>query len=195
MPDDGGGQGEKAAGAALEVVGMDGKRFDALTRAFGRRTSRRETVRRLGLGAAAVVAAGAGVARRGEEASATCYTVGCACNVGTYAPCGDGLECCAFDQGLPGSQGACVLNGSCGTLASCVDTWNPCTAACNWGDVCNDCCSGYCGDTGQCEPQSCTGPGCACSTGADQPCDWNLVCCPLYSGDLMGDAGVCRYSC
>lgn len=174
---------------------MDGKRFDGLTRAFGRRASRREAMRRLGLGAAAAVAAGAGITRHSAEAEASCYTIGCACNVGTFSPCGAGMECCAFEAGLPGGQGSCVPTGSCGALASCIDNGSACSAACAWGDGCTECCSGYCGDYGVCESQACTGPGCSCPTGAQQPCDWNLVCCPLYSGDLMGGAGVCRYSC
>jgi hypothetical protein len=43
-------------------------------------------------------------------------------------------------------------------------------------------------------PSSCTGAGCACSTGTYSPCDSGLQCCAIYPG-VPGGAGVCQYSC
>ena len=173
---------------------MDSKRFDALARRLGDRTDRRTAVRRLGAGALAVAAAAA--ARPAPQpAAAACGRTGCACTTGTRFACDVGFECCATSSGAPGSSGACAPVGSCGAVTTCVGSPGSCGTSCAWGAACDVCCSGYCGDYGVCESQACTGPGCSCPTGAQQPCDWNLVCCPLYSGDLMGGAGVCRYSC
>lgn len=167
---------------------MDGGRFDAVVRRMARSGGRRSLLR----GAGAVVATILAGSIRNEPVLAHhCDYVGCGCATGTYHPCADGLVCCPSSPGTPGGAGVCAYPGDCG--GSCADNGAYCGDSCNWGDTCPSCCSGYCGSTGACAAASCTGLGCACSTGTYQPCDGGLVCCSAY--DFPGAQGSCQYSC
>jgi hypothetical protein len=170
---------------------MDQDRFDTLTRVLATPASRRGVLRRARFaGIAAILGAAFGLPR---IASANhCDYIGCGCASGTRHACGRGLVCCPSSPGLPGGAGVCAPAGQCG--GACVDQGDACPAYCNWGDACPDCCSGFCGDFGSCGQSSCSGVGCACTTGTYGPCDAGLVCCPIYPG-LAGGAGVCQYGC
>lgn len=170
---------------------MDGERFDALTQVFARLASRRRVLRRLGLGAAALVAGRTALTTR--EASADhCNYIGCGCATGTRHACGRGLVCCPSSPGTPGGAGVCSLPSDCG--GPCVGGGGGCPTSCNWGDACPGCCSGYCGSYGSCDTASCTGLGCACASGTFSPCDDGLVCCSSYPG-VPGAQGTCQYGC
>jgi hypothetical protein len=169
---------------------MDERRFDALTRTLAGSTTRRGILRRASLAGMAAVVGGL-LGRRGASAN-HCDYIGCGCATGVRHACGNGLVCCPSSPGLPGGGGVCAPRGQCG--GACVDQGDSCPAYCNWGDSCPDCCSGYCGQFGACDSQSCTGVGCSCTTGTYSPCDAGLVCCSLYPG-LVGGAGVCQYGC
>ena len=173
---------------------MDPKRFDALARRLGDRTDRRTAVRRLGAGALAVAAAAASRSAP-QPAAAACGRTGCACTTGTRFACDVGFECCGTSSGAPGSSGACAPVGSCGAVTTCVGSPGSCGTSCAWGAACDVCCSGYCGDYGQCTSSPCTGPGCVCDAGTYAPCAPGLVCCGVIGGDRTGTTGVCRSSC
>jgi hypothetical protein len=123
-----------------------------------------------------------------------CTGEGCACNGGVQGACDDGLICCQTDPSVPGGPGTCQPADACGP--TCTGNGGGCDATCNWGDSCPGCCSGYCNEGGVCDdppPVTCTGAGCACTTGTQAPCDEGLVCCGTT--DLMGGPGVCQASC
>ncbi|HEX5500530.1 MAG TPA: hypothetical protein VFX03_14940 [Thermomicrobiales bacterium] len=170
---------------------MDPQRFDALVRSLGGRSSRRTTIRRLGLGAVAAALAGRS-AERPVAARRACTYIGCACSTGTYQPCGADLVCCPLNRGTPGGAGVGSAPGDCG--GGCRDSGQACTGSCNWGDACPGCCSGYCGQFGQCADATCNGLGCACASGTFQPCNPGLVCCSSYPG-MPGAQGTCQYGC
>jgi hypothetical protein len=114
--------------------------------------------------------------------------IGCACNLGTEAPCGGGTEVCCPTTGseLPGGIGVCT-SGSVGCVV------DECTAfaggACESDD---DCCEGSCSEDGVCYCLDPAEPlrGCSCHTGTQNPCgDDTLLCCPL--DDVPGADGIC----
>jgi hypothetical protein len=124
-----------------------------------------------------------------------CTGEGCPCNGGVEGACDDGLICCLTDPSVPGGPGSCQPADVCGP-PPCTDNGGGCDATCNWGDSCAGCCSGYCNASGVCDdvpPVTCTGAGCACTTGTEAPCDEGLICC--QSTDLPGGPGVCQASC
>lgn len=127
---------------------MDHEKFDALTRVFSKKSSsRRQVLRRAGTAALAGLFGGA-LLRPKDAAADHCTYGGCGCATGTYHPCEDGLVCCPSSPGTPGGAGVCSPVGECGD--SCVYWGNQCPDYCNWGDTCPTCCSGYCGQFGQC---------------------------------------------
>ncbi|MGH2617154.1 MAG: hypothetical protein ACRDJC_18125 [Thermomicrobiales bacterium] len=167
---------------------MDDRRFDALTRALGSKTSRRRALRRLG--GAGTVAALAGLFARQQPAIANhCSYEGCGCSTGTQHACGHGLVCCASSPGTPGGAGVCTPRGQCG--GGCTSRGNACAGHCNWGDGCAECCTGYCGNRGACDQPP--NLGATCTGGTQSPCLYGLICCPYVPG-LVGGAGTCEYT-
>lgn len=171
---------------------MDHKSFENLTKQFATEGSRRSLVKKLG-----ALALGAGVfgARKRAAAAHHCNWVGCGCATGVYHACADGLICCASTPGTPGGAGICAYASDCNN--TCNGGGQYCGNSCNWGDTCPMCCSGYCGDTGQCtgsDPVRCTGAGCTCATGTYAPCDSGLTCCSSNPG-MPGAPGTCQSSC
>jgi hypothetical protein len=171
---------------------MDEQWFDLLTRTLAGPSSRRGLLLRAGFAGISALVAGLFGSPRATSAR-HCDYIGCGCNTGTRHPCGRGLDCCPNNPGLPGGSGVCAPSGQCGG-GGCVGDGGSCPGYCNWGDYCPDCCSGFCGQYGSCDEQSCTGVGCACTTGTYLPCDYGLECCAIYPG-LAGGAGVCQYGC
>ena len=127
---------------------MDNERFDALTRVFSKRAGSRRQMLRRG-GAAMVAGLFGGVLARAQPAAADhCNYIGCGCSTGVLHACGNDLVCCASSPGTPGGAGVCAPATECG--GQCSYWGDACPAYCNWGDTCPDCCSGYCGNLGQC---------------------------------------------
>lgn len=127
---------------------MDHDKFDALARIVSKKSSsRRQMLKRGGAAALAGLFGGALVRNKSAEAHHCTYG-GCGCATGTYHPCDAGLVCCPSAPGTPGGAGVCADAGSCGD--SCVYWGDYCGDYCNWGDTCYACCSGYCGQFGQC---------------------------------------------
>ena len=124
---------------------MDAQRFDTMTRSLATRQTRRGTLRRLTAVAGALVAAG--IPSR-SEAGHNCTYIGCGCATGTLHPCSDGLVCCASNPGMPGGAGVCSNPSDCD--GGCAGPGGYCSDSCNWGDNCPACCSGWCGNLGQC---------------------------------------------
>lgn len=166
---------------------MDQERFDRLTRQLGR-SSRRSMLHNAAKAGAALVVARLGFGAREADAR-QCRDYGCTCNGGVYRSCRSDLVCCPYSLGVPGGLGQCLTEDEC-YGPQCISPGDACAPYCGWGSNCPDCCSGYCGDFGVCDTPRCSGPGCACSTGTDLPCDFGLTCCPLQPG-LPGGPGVC----
>ena len=124
---------------------MDGRRFDGMTRSLATQQTRRGVLRRLIALASALVLAMLPVRAR---AGFNCSYIGCGCATGTWHPCNDPLVCCASTPGMPGGAGVCSNPGDC--YGPCQASGDFCTGSCNWGDTCPECCSGYCGQYGQC---------------------------------------------
>jgi hypothetical protein len=118
-----------------------------------------------------------------------CTGQGCVCTTGTQSPCDDGLICCPTTDTM-GGPGVCQTEDVC-YPNQCVGNGNACAATCNWGDACPSCCSNFCNSGGQCDdlPQGCTGAGCGCTTGTQNPCDPGLICCG--PNGVPGGPGVC----
>jgi hypothetical protein len=155
---------------------VEDRQFDTLVRGLAAGTSRRTGLRLLAGAGAALVALARGrdsgvLARRGTAGPGDPCRTDSQC-VGADAPLvcdwngyGNGTNCCTYEGSRCGFDAAC-----CGT-ALCI------------GD--------YCASQ---SPSSCTGVGCACTTGTYSPCDYGLSCCAIYSG-MAGGAGVCQYYC
>ena len=118
-----------------------------------------------------------------------CTGQGCVCTTGTQSPCDDGLVCCPTTDAM-GGPGVCQTEDVC-YPNQCDDNGVGCAATCNWGDACPSCCSNFCNSGGQCDdlPQGCTGAGCGCTTGTQNPCDPGLICCG--TSGVPGGPGVC----
>ncbi|MCC7023555.1 MAG: hypothetical protein IT338_12060 [Thermomicrobiales bacterium] len=118
-----------------------------------------------------------------------CTGEGCACNGGVEGACDAGLICCVTD-GTPGGPGTCQTEAVCNPPA-CTDSGIACPAACNWGDSCASCCSGFCNTSGICgeppPPPTCTRTGFAC----DATCNWGDACASCCSGFCDAN-GVCN---
>lgn len=171
---------------------MDQKSFEKLTRDLATEGTRRSIVKRLG---ALVVGVGLLGARKRAASADHCNWVGCGCATGVYHACGNGLVCCSSTPGTPGGAGVCSYPSDCGN--TCNGAGQYCGNSCNWGDNCPACCSGYCGDTGQCTGGGsvrCTSAGCTCATGTYAPCDDGLSCCSSNPG-MPGAPGTCQASC
>lgn len=137
--------------------------------------------------------------------------VGCPCDTGTAARCGDStLVCCATDSGRPGGPGVCTPAAvGCDPIGPTVTpTPPPCTrrgCRCNGGvqGACDGdlvCCPsnpglaggpGHCLPAGVCNGQGCTSEGCACNSGVRGACDGGLICCADDSS-LPGGPGRCE---
>jgi len=126
--------------------------------------------------------------REGRCNRGACTDEGCDCHAGVAGACDDGLVCCADDPSQTGGPGRCEAEQVC-FAHQCQATTNPCPSACSAGDFCHRCCSGYCGNDGHCAAPPCSGEGCECTTGTENPCDAGLVCCA--NGGLPGGPGTC----
>lgn len=119
-----------------------------------------------------------------------CTSQGCVCATGTRRACDRGLVCCATTDTL-GGPGICQPREVCNPT-DCPENGEACPATCNAGDACPGCCSGYCNADDVCadppEPP-CTGEGCDCITGTQNPCDAGLVCCGTTG--TPGGPGTC----
>jgi hypothetical protein len=181
---------------------MDGQRFDALARSFGRRRSRRAVVRGV---AGGTVAAGLGLA------------------LGGVRPAAAGGGC---DEGLTDCSGVCV------DLATDMDHCGACDAVCESGLVVVNCIAGvcsrvscpaalpmYCGELGEndpnyvdncvdpaTDPNNCGACGNVCESGEcadgacvqDEECEAGLTDCGGVCVDLatdMDNCGACGEIC
>ena len=124
---------------------MDARRFDAVTRSFSEKQTRRSALRRLAALAGTLFIL---ALPRRARAGFNCTYIGCGCATGTLHPCVDPLVCCASSPGTPGGAGVCSNVSDCD--APCAPTGGSCSGSCNWGDTCPECCSGYCGQFGSC---------------------------------------------
>lgn len=171
---------------------MDQRRFDDLAKRLASRDSRRAVLGRIRRVVAAAVLGGLVVDRGGAAVDAQllpCAADGCRCQASLPGSCESGLVCCADDMNLPGGSGTCVPPGQCfGGLCSADAV--ACPVSCGWGANCVGCCSGSCGFDGVCGPGACRSAGCECITGALNPCDEGLACCPTFEG-LLGGPGIC----
>src|SRR5688572_15591487 len=165
---------------------MDGRRFDELTRVFGRRGSRRAVLRG---GAVGMVAAGLGLARAGVR------------------PAAAGGGC---DEGLTDCEGVCV------DLSSDMAHCGACGAVCESGLVAVNCIAGvctrvscpaalpmYCGELGENDPnyvENCVDPATdpnncgACGTVCESGECVDSVCTPVVEecdAGLTDCGGVC----
>lgn len=177
---------------------MDEQRFDRWTRSLSASTSRRETLRRLGLGGLA--AAFAGLLGRSQAAQAHhCDFYGCGCATGAYHPCADGLVCCPSSPGTPGGAGTCINDFECDDTSPPSDTCGYIGCACATGTFqpCDDgliCCPnspGLPGGSGVCAPPEqcgsyCTPAGDSCPS----YCNWADNCPDCCSG-FCGTFGSC----
>lgn len=124
-----------------------------------------------------------------ECAPPACTGAGCSCNGGVQGNCDDGLVCCQSGQSVPGGPGVCVAEGSC-VSQTCIASGTGCDAACNWGDACDSCCTGFCNASGVCgdEPPApvCIADGELCP----DDCSWSNGCDPCCSGFCNG-SGNC----
>jgi hypothetical protein len=155
---------------------MDEQRFDRWTRAFASSGSRRRLLRALVGAGAALAATSRGMAEvAAHHASAG---PGEACRSDNQCVAADAPMVCAWNGYGSAGQACCTYEGS-----NCADD--------SWCCGTNLCLGGICSSG---SPSSCTGPGCACTTGTFSPCDDGLVCCAIYPG-LAGGAGVCQYGC
>jgi hypothetical protein len=154
---------------------VDNQQFDSWTRALARPGSRRRLVRGL-LGSGALIA----ITRRGLSDAAAHHG-----KAGPGDPCRTNGQCVGADAPL-----VCDWNGYGNGTNCCTYEGNRCgfDAACCGTAICL---GGYCASQ---SPSSCTGPGCACTTGTYSPCDYGLDCCAIYPG-MAGGAGVCQYGC
>ena len=155
---------------------MDGRRFDTMTRALGRRLDRRRV-----LGGMVLAALGGGWADAG---AATCVERGRSCRSGR---CCSGLVCDATVRLCrePRSSGPCrtsqecalgstCRNGSCQSSVACRTAKQSCSSSAS-----RQCCAGL-----GCERGTCKGKdGAACASASD--CVAGLIC----------GHGVCRESC
>ncbi len=157
---------------------MNDRGFDNWTRTLAGLGSRRRVLGGL-LGASGT--AFLGMVRRGAPEAAAHHAT-----VGPGEPCRDDSQCVAADAPM-----VCAWNGygSAGQYC-CTYEGNRCgfDGACCGSALCI---GGYCSSG---SPGSCTGVGCACTTGTYSPCDDGLLCCAIYPG-LAGGAGVCQYGC
>ena len=154
---------------------MDEQRFDTWTRAFAQPGSRRRLMRAM-IGAGAAFAA----TRRGLSDVAAHHG-----SAGPGDPCRKTSQCLGADAPL-----VCDWNGHGNGLHCCTYEGNRCgfnKACCGFAT----CIGGYCSSG---SPSTCTGVGCACTTGTLNPCDYGLSCCSIYPG-MAGGAGVCQYYC
>jgi len=168
---------------------MEHDRFDSLTRQFAIRQTRRGALGRLIRSTAIGVA---GIAIGNSRAGAQllpCAADGCHCQASVPGSCEPGLVCCPNNPHLPGGSGMCVAPSQC-FGGVCSGDAVACPASCTWGTNCVGCCSGYCGFNGACSGGGCRSAGCECVTGALNPCDEGLACCPTFEG-ILGGPGIC----
>ncbi|CAN5600949.1 hypothetical protein BH23CHL5_BH23CHL5_23750 [soil metagenome] len=120
---------------------MDGNRFDGLTRAMARGTSRRTVLRGIAGGAAGGGLAAIGLQRvAGAQVDATCPGL-------SDAECGEGSICCA---------------GVCREIECCIDEADP-NARCPEGTTCSEgICFDFCTDDNECEDGACCCPDGSC---------------------------------
>jgi hypothetical protein len=118
-----------------------------------------------------------------------CTGQGCVCTTGTQNPCDAGFVCCPTTDAM-GGPGVCQTEAVC-YPNQCIATGTACPATCAWGDACPSCCTNFCNSGGQCDnlPQGCTGAGCGCTTGTQNPCDAGLICCGTTG--TPGGPGIC----
>ena len=153
---------------------MEDQRFDSWTRALARPGSRRRLVRGV-LGGGALLTA----ARRGLSDAAAHHG-----SSGPGDPCRSNDQCVAADAPM-----VCDWNGYGNGLSCCTYEGSNC------GDDSWCCGSNLC-IGGRCTSQAarCTGDGCACSQGMNDPdpCDPGLVCC--LNTDTSGTC-LPQYTC
>lgn len=159
---------------------MDDRRFDSLARAWAGQSSRRGLLR--GAIVAALLAALPG-SRRDAAAHHGVSGPGDPCRHDDQCRAADAPLICAWNGfGYDGGFNCCTYEGS-----NCADdSW------CCWDNICVG---------GTCTSPSCTGQGCACWQGQNDPdpCDPGLVCClgannsgtclPLYTCTGTGAPG------
>jgi len=82
-----------------------------------------------------------------------------------------------------------VVEGSC-VSQTCIASGTGCDATCNWGDVCDSCCTGYCNSSGVCGDEP---PGPLCIADGElcpDNCSWSNGCDACCGGYCNG-SGIC----
>ena len=158
---------------------MQASRFDRWARLVAGNQSRRATLRALLAAGAAAVAGRQLVGPRAALADG-CAGFGCPCS--DDSTCVEGLVCCG---------NSCNTSGNCGL--NCTGTGDSCPASCSFGEPCDDCCEGFCTNSGACTTIYYSQEGGDCSLADPTACAPGLTCCPTPGGDASD--GVCQDSC